>query len=375
MLRAVVLGVLGLWGIAVLAKPVPNVGLPPFEVTGGTPLQPLVRIKPIYPPEMQYRGNQACVNMAFTVGTDGRVSDIRVWTHYPRAVSLFDIASKNVLRGYLFVPHKVDGKPVMTKNVHQTFTFSISAKDARGEETAAAVSDTLTWLCDQPPLRGVSITIGTTEATAARSRASGAGYFDASDESVAAIPTGVLPTKVPPGRVRIRFCVDAEGRPADTIVDQSEPPGVYDAAARDALAATYFSARKIAGAAVMTCGLNLLASFNGNDVGTVGTIHDMAFDDITETSSLPKLEAQNPVAISLHIPAGTPLPKVAKVEVRMCIEKNGEVSGASVVHADPPDYFDQAALQTVAGWRFASPPRRMCDVYQSVEFPLGGGGQ
>jgi TonB family protein len=55
------------------------------------------------------------------------------------------------------------------------------------------------------------------------------------------------------------------------------------------------------------------------------------------------------------------------------IEKNGRASRAAVVKADPPKLFDQAALKTVAGWRFARPPQRMCDVYERVKSPLSGG--
>jgi TonB family protein len=159
------------------------------------------------------------------------------------------------------------------------------------------------------------------------------------------------------------------------MVFKSSPHELYDEAALRALDATQFTVRKVADSATESCGLTVEADFSGGNSGEVGRLQNMTFENLSDAPPVPKLAAQKSVSISLHIPAGTPLPKVAKVEVRMCIEKNGEVSQASVVHADPPDYFDQAALQTVAGWRFAHPPQRMCDVYQSVEFPLGGGGQ
>ena len=352
--------------VSVPALSVPHaVAAPAARTSEYAPLKSMVRIKPMFPPKEQYGGQQACVDIEFTVGTDGRPSDVQVWAHYPREAREFDAQAESALRGWRFTPRKVDGKAVATANVHQEFLFSI---DSGRKTVLDTVTDTLGWLCEQPPLHGISIVASATRAAAAKTVAGG----DENIWKVAQITPNLLPTRAPQGQVRLRFCVDAEGRAADTIVDRSSPPGVYDEAARAALVATDFSARKQGGTAVTSCGLNALVRFDGSDSGKVGTISDMTFNNITATSPVPKLVAQKPARISLHIPAGTPLPKVAKVEVRMCIEKDGTPSGASVVRADPPQYFDQAALETVAGWRFAHRDRRMCDVYQWVRFPLGG---
>ncbi|MGH8274304.1 MAG: TonB family protein [Gammaproteobacteria bacterium] len=175
-----------------------------------------------------------------------------------------------------------------------------------------------------------------------------------------------------PGRVKIRFCVGSDGRAHDTVVQDSSPEGVYDEAARRALHEVKFSARKLKGKPVWTCGLVVPVSFlrAGAEDDKSGKIGSMKFRALSGHPSKPKLEEEKPVKLSLHIPSGTKLPAVAKVEVRLCIEKDGSVSRAEVVKADPPKLFDQAAIETVENWRFARSGARMCDVYEWVRFPL-----
>ncbi len=382
MLRATILGAVGILAAAVSAACLAassTLTLLPTE--GTTDVYPIVTVPPYLPPGERQYARQACVGYMLTVTATGSPENVRVWSQFPRDFVDFARSGQAALEKWQFHPHSVNGRPVATDNVFFVMTYLIHDLDSKQGENqtlgshilthhtdmVAAAQDSLMWLCRQPPLHGVSIVAGGN--ASAESAPRGGGIVD---NPVARIPADSLPAGARPGKVRIGFCIDDEGRVADTMVFKSSPSGLYDEATFRALDATQFTARKVDGSATESCGLKVEADFSGGNSGEVGRLGNMTFEDLSAASPVPKLAAQKSVPISLHIPAGTPLPKVAKVEVRMCIEKNGEVSGASVVHADPPDYFDQAALQTVAGWRFASPPRRMCDVYQSVEFPLGG---
>ncbi|MGH8307946.1 MAG: TonB family protein [Gammaproteobacteria bacterium] len=387
MRRAMILGAVGILAVVVSATCFAGPGSVTILPNGNTgDVYPIKTVAANLPPGALHAGAQMCATYLLTVDADGTTKNVRIWSQFPRDATQFARAGQAAMKKWKYHAHHVDGKPVATDNVSMVMSYQVSYAESNQDENSSLgshisnhhterVSDeqtTLRWLCSQPPLHGVSIVASGT-ASAAQSASSERGGIVANP--VTRIPADSLPAGARPGKVRIRFCVDEKGRVADTMVVKSSPHGVYDEAALRALAATQFTTRKIKGSATASCGLVVLAKFSGGSRGEVGRLEHMTFGDLSGASPVPKLVAQKSVPISLHIPAGTPLPKVAKVEVRMCIEKNGAVSQASVVQADPPDYFDQAALQTVAGWRFASPPRRMCDVYQSVQFPLGGGGQ
>ncbi|HAR30772.1 MAG TPA: hypothetical protein DCR65_04560 [Gammaproteobacteria bacterium] len=66
------------------------------------------------------------------------------------------------------------------------------------------------------------------------------------------------------------------------------------------------------------------------------------------------------------------------VRVQYDIDENGRVIAPTVVAAEPPGVFDEAALATVSAWRFrpAEPgaqPRVIRNVVSRVEFSLTGG--
>lgn len=383
MLRAMILGAAGMLAAALPATCLAGratLTLLPRE--GNTDVYPIVTVPPYLPPGALRDRRQTCASYVMTVMPNGTPKDVRVWAKFPPDSREFARAGKTALEKWTFHPHMVDGQAVAAHNVFFIMSYLVHDNQSAQAENRvlgshipghttqmiSAAQVTLRWLCSQPPLHGVAIVAGGAAPTESAPEHDGG----TAANPVVRLPADSLPAKARPGNVRIRFCVDDQGRVADTVIFKSSPRGLYDEAARQALEETRFTARKVNGSASVACGLVVREHFSGVSSGQVGRIEHMTFNNLTGTLPELKIEAEKPVPISLKIPAGTPLPKVAKVEVRMCIEKNGKPSGESVVQADPPQYFDRAALETVSGWRFASRHRRMCDVYQWVRFPLGG---
>lgn len=383
MRRAVILSAVGilLMGVsaACLADP-GSVTILPNESHGD--VYPILTVPANLPPAALHAGAQMCATYLMTVDAKGNTGNVRIWSLFPRNATRFARAGKVAIKAWVFHPHSVNGKPVSVNNFPMVMSYEVKNEDSKQDENTNLGSHisthytkhvsnqqaTLRWLCSEPPMHGVSIVAASTVGSAQSADVNGPVMVP---HPVARIAADSLPAGDKAGEVRIRFCIDHKGRVADTMVLKSSPHGVYDEAALRALEATRFNVRKIHDAAIDSCGLMVNVKFSGKSTGEVGKLGDMTFKRLTEASPVPKLVAQKPVRISLSIPAGTPLPKVAKVKLRVCIEKDGKVSEPSVVYADPPEYFDQAALKTIAGWRFATLPQRMCDVYESVQFPLG----
>jgi TonB family protein len=235
------------------------------------------------------------------------------------------------------------------------------------QRTETVARETLAWLCAQPLMRKQTIVASQFAEGSSENRNKTHG----SPLGQINIAPGMLPERAPPGAARIRFCVDSKGRVADTVIEQSSPRGLYDKLAREVLGKSGFFARKIGNTAVLTCGLTVSMRFSGDKRGTVGKIGKMRFTVLTNVSPVPRLKRQKSVKIALNIPAGTRLPRVARVEIRFCIRKNGTVFEPIVIRAEPKQYFDQAALETVKEWQFGLLPKPMCDVYEWTRFPLG----
>lgn len=292
------------------------------------------------------------------------------------APATFGQAGIDALSRWRFHPRMVGGKPVATDNLMQMMLFSLSSAGKTDQTHMAQVGATLNWLCRLPLMHGMKIAGSGATGPAAPSTfpAPDRGYVPEPAYDAVVLPAGILPAgKAAAGHARIHFCVDAEGRLADTEVEASGPSPLYGRAARRVLEQVHLFPRRVDGKPVTTCGLSVHVAFAGSPAsdGVIGRIDEMRRAGQT---SVPAFKSARPVKLALHIPAGTRLPPVAKVEVRFCIDKDGSVSEPEVARAMPARYFDQAAIKTVRGWRFASPPRRICDVYQWVKFPLSGGG-
>lgn len=347
-----------------------NTTPPPYAAsTGG--LYPIYRPKPVYPSGFQLNGYQGCVRLEFSVGDDGKPKNIRVWSDYQdekydQVAGMFDQAAINTVSRWRFHPRVQNGRKVPTQGVFQTIVFMISGSGSPRQETA--VNATLTWFCRQPPMHGVAIFARHSQPLPSATNEE----ISKDGVNLAVYLTPSFPRGTAQGHVRIHFCIDLRGRVRDTVVRDASPAGVYDEAARRALEQVGFSARKLDGKPVWTCGLTVPVSFSGAQSGELGQIGALSYETLLGRPAEPVLKEEKPVKLSLSIPAGTKLPPVAKVELRFCIEKDGSVSAATVVHANPPRFFDRAAIETVENWRFRRIPARMCDVYEGVRFPLGG---
>lgn len=322
-----------------------------------------------------YRGDKtsknlgACATLRFSLDKTGVAHDVGLWALYPSRSKDFALLAAASLYQWRWLPAKGQTKLVSIPTAFAEFTYV--KPHWRGNTRVAA---DLSWVCSQPPMHGVTIVAaseGTPAAATAPATATG-GVAPAHDAlTTAVIPASVLPATAAPGSVRAHFCVDAQGRAAYTEIEAAGAGAAYSEAARAALEAVHFSPRLLGKKRVLTCGATVPISFSGGTAGTVGTIGALEFEALSGHSPEPRLLAQTPAKTSLHIPPGTRLPPVARAVVRLCIDKDGTVSDPVVVQADPPQLIDRAAIATVRGWRFAAPDRRMCDVYEGVQFPLG----
>ncbi len=356
------------------------------ESATSSDLYPIYRVPEGETPLMG--GHQSCNRMEFKVDAKGKAQDFHVWAHYliPNhgyrvgntwlAPNKFDRFTMQALSRWRFHPRMKNGEPVPTKHVIRSTSYTSNI-------LSFPFFWTLEWLCALPPMHGVHIVaaphaIPIAAATAVMAVRAEDGKSINLGPILVSLNPNFLPPEIGSGHVWLQFCVDVSGRVSDVMVRDPKPDLSYIPAARRVLGKIKFPVRRFNGKAVLTCGLRVRARFDaverksGNTIGLLGPIF---FDTLKETSPEPKLEAEKPVQIPLSIPAGTKLPPVAKVEMRFCIDKDGSVSEPEVVKAIPARYFDQAAIETVKGWRFASPARRLCDVYQWVKFPLPGGGR
>lgn len=89
---------------------------------GYSPLTPMVRVQPMYPPQAAIQGIQGEVNVCFTVEPDGSVSNPHVVSAKPRR-GIFDNAAIQTILQWKFYPQKQNGKPVATKDVCQDIKF------------------------------------------------------------------------------------------------------------------------------------------------------------------------------------------------------------------------------------------------------------
>jgi TonB family protein len=83
----------------------------------------LVAAMPRYPRRALCGGIEGSVTVEFDVGLEGQVIAPRVTQSEPR--HLFDQAAINAVAKFRFRPQSVNGQPIITKNVTETFTFQL----------------------------------------------------------------------------------------------------------------------------------------------------------------------------------------------------------------------------------------------------------
>ncbi len=99
---------------------------PESNSQGYAPLTPMVRIKPMYPPQAAYQGVTGVINTCFTVEPDGSVSNPHVTgSSSPQARRMLGQAALQTILQWKFFPRKVKGQPVATRNVCQEIHFTL----------------------------------------------------------------------------------------------------------------------------------------------------------------------------------------------------------------------------------------------------------
>ncbi|MFK7888765.1 MAG: TonB family protein [Gammaproteobacteria bacterium] len=91
-----------------------------------TPARTRSPLRPPFPPEAIRRSRSGQVTAAFTVGIDGRVTDIEIEQVEPRGLG-FERSVRRVLRGAVFVPANVEGRATSSR-LRQNFVFELDGQ-------------------------------------------------------------------------------------------------------------------------------------------------------------------------------------------------------------------------------------------------------
>jgi protein TonB len=90
----------------------------PAQPVGETrPARPLRQVQPSYPPDAARRRQEGWVELSFTIGVDGRVSDVQVVRAQPARV--FDREAISAMQQWTFEPALRDGQPVPSRGARR----------------------------------------------------------------------------------------------------------------------------------------------------------------------------------------------------------------------------------------------------------------
>lgn len=91
---------------------------PPAAPVGETrPARPLRQVQPGYPPDAARRRQEGWVELSFTIGVDGRVTDVQVVRSQPARV--FDREAISAMQQWTFEPALRDGQPVPSRGARR----------------------------------------------------------------------------------------------------------------------------------------------------------------------------------------------------------------------------------------------------------------
>jgi protein TonB len=91
---------------------------PPAAPVGETrPARPLRQVQPGYPPDAARRRQEGWVELSFTIGVDGRVTDVQVVRAQPARV--FDREAISAMQQWTFEPALRDGQPVSSRGARR----------------------------------------------------------------------------------------------------------------------------------------------------------------------------------------------------------------------------------------------------------------
>lgn len=406
--------------LATSACTTPHTSNTPVAGSTDGSIKPLIRIAPIYPLEAEIRKDKgACVFTQLTLTTSGRVASLKVVGAYPTLHHVqkygYVEAIRDVMNGWRFAPQPKDGGFIPTPKLFQKMIFIRVPPETVSSDMA------LNLACKQPYLLTpgpISILLnsasqpGSSESAAEAAHKTRAGIVTRVSVS---IPRAMHITSPWQGAesIRARFCVDPHKRIANVVfkggtadgqaVALAALDGLPTAAARiqhsasrpqqlstievtgsragdEGLADRMIQAENKARKAeipIWACGLRVKVSLFAKPRGrAIGLIKRTSFGQLSGESNMPPIIASHSPHQKLAVPAGTKLPDKARIEVEFCITPGGRPVMVHVVSAKPAKIFNHAALEVVAGWRFARRGHRMCNVYQQVGFkiphPTGG---
>jgi protein TonB len=98
----------------VVTAPPPAPAAPAGETR---PARPLRQVQPGYPPDAARRRQEGWVELSFTIGVDGRVSDVQVVRAQPARV--FDREAISAMQQWTFEPALRDGQPVSSRGARR----------------------------------------------------------------------------------------------------------------------------------------------------------------------------------------------------------------------------------------------------------------
>ncbi|MGA7965804.1 MAG: hypothetical protein WCB49_07950 [Gammaproteobacteria bacterium] len=396
--------------------------------TGNTPasggadgsVKPLVRIAPIYPLVAEVRKDKGvCVSTQFTLTTSGRVASLKIVGAYPtiRHVQKYGYVSamRHAMEGWRFAAQPKAGDVSSTPKILQKMIFirippgTVSSDMALHlvcRQPYLLTPGPISILSDSAPQPGLS---ETTDEAAHKTRA---GTVTGTSVS---IPLTMHNAKSWQGveNIQARFCVDPQKRIANVVMkggtldgravalaaldalptvsvrdpkSASQPQHLAtievtgstagDESVFDRIIPTENKVRK-AGIPIWACGLRVKVRLLAKPQGrTIGLIKRTSSGQLSGESNMPPIIASHSPHQKLVVPTGENLPDKARIEVEFCITPGGSPVMAHVVSAKPAKILNHAALEVVAGWRFARRGHRMCNVYQQVGFkiphPTGG---
>lgn len=156
-----------------------------------------------YPPHLREAGVGGTVQVAFVVGQDGQPADVRVLATPDSGFNAPTVQAVSLLR---FTPAQVGGRTVPVR-VEQPITWRVEAAPAVAARAAPAVPDSIrVYVGDSVEVRPLPRDVGD--------------FVAALDE----LYPRELRAEKPAAQVRVRFAVDAGGRPRyPHVVESSDP--------------------------------------------------------------------------------------------------------------------------------------------------------
>ncbi|MDE0190262.1 MAG: energy transducer TonB [Gammaproteobacteria bacterium] len=145
------------------------------------------------------------------------------------------------------------------------------------------------------------------------------------------------------GHVLLEFVVAETGAVRDAVVVDSNPPGVFDQAALDAVGKFKYKPRIVDGKPVAVSGVRNRFSFEFEDESATDSTSQTAVRD--ETLPIVKVA---PVYPDEAVREGIE----GHVLLEFVVTESGAVRDPVVLEAEPPGVFDQAALDAVGKFKY-----------------------